>query len=186
MHLWSPKAYPENHPKRHTDFPMRFWRLLGSITEAPREPKCQYFWAYLLNEFWGHFGLHLDAHFASNKDLWSRPGGQQANLHFHWQGRRKRASGPFSTPWKCLQKMLPGKLGKRYQNDEPRGSQNDPKMAPKMELKITSILRCLGTSKTTSNDAPTRAQNGFKTREENIRKNNEKWSQNRSPEEGQF
>ena len=66
--------------------------------------------------------------------------------------------------------MLPEKLGKRYQNDEPRGSQNDQKMAPKMELKITPILRCLGASKTTSNDLPTRAQNGSKNRVEDIGK----------------
>ena len=67
--------------------------------------------------------------------------------------------GLSSTLWKCFPKLLPKKLGKWYQNHDPRGSQNHSKMAPKMELKITAILGCLGARTTSSNDALTGSEN---------------------------
>ena len=67
--------------------------------------------------------------------------------------------GLSSTPWKCLPKPLPKKLGKWHQNHDPRGSQNHSKMAPKMELKITTILSCLGALKASSSEAPKGSQN---------------------------
>ena len=67
--------------------------------------------------------------------------------------------GLSSTPWKCLPKLLPKKLGKWHQNHDPRGSQNHSKMAPKMEPKITTILSCLGALKASSSEAPKGSQN---------------------------
>ena len=63
------------------------------------------------------------------------------------------------TPCKCVPEQLPKKLGKRLENDEPRGSKNCLKMDPKMDPKIIAILGCLGAPQTTSNDAPIALEN---------------------------
>ena len=59
----------------------------------------------------------------------------------------------------CVPELLPKKLGKRHENDEPRGSKNCLKMGPKMDPKIIAILGCLGAPQTTSNDAPIGSEN---------------------------
>ena len=118
--------------------------------------------------FWTNFGSIL--HFIWRPILTPKTtseGGQGENRRtfiFIDRVDENEPPGPSSTPCKCLPELLPKKLGKRHENDEPRGSQNDPKMAPKMDLKITAILGCLGALKTSSNDAP----NGSQNRSENL------------------
>ena len=57
--------------------------------------------------------------------------------------------GPWSRRPKCIPEMPPEKVEKRHRNKEPRASQNDPKVASKMDVKITANLGCLGDPKMT-------------------------------------
>ena len=141
-------------------FQCDFGGLLGTMTEARREPKLHYFWAYFFHEFWKPFGLRFGGWFWLQKRGPEEAKGTKGEPSFSSTGSNENEPpGPSRTPCKCVPELLPKKLGKRHENDEPRGSKNCLKMGPKMDPKIIAILGCLGAPQTTSNDAPIGSEN---------------------------